>query len=206
MAETHGRWTKEQYEEQGAPRINPVVKKAFSPEYVDMALKFVGAGGTEKDFAFVIGTNQDVLREWKKDHPEFKHAIKKAKKLTQSRLIGAGIRAAEGYVINDTTVTEQHEVLADGTIGGLVPGSKVEVKKFTKTIPPDNKLLQFIVSAISRQLGNDDWLNKQFTETKVSGQVDHVIDATAIAKQIEAQAGGLTKKISSNVIDAEIQD
>lgn len=200
-----GRWNKEEYEAQGSPRVNPKVKKAFDPEFVEMALRFVAAGGTEKEFAFIIGTNQDVLREWKKDHPEFKHAVKKAKQLTVARLIGAGIKAAEGYAITDTTVTEQHNVNEDGTIGGLVPGSKVEVKKFNKTIPPDNKLIQFLASAMSRQLGTDDWISKQFTETKVSGQVSHVIDATAIAKQIEAQAGNLRKQVDSTVVQEVIE-
>ncbi len=200
------RWDQESYEAEGSPRVNPQYAKAFSTDYVEFAERFTASGGTEKELAFILGTNKLNFQKWKKENPDFKTALKKGKQLTLSRLIGAGIQAAQGTVINDTTVTEQHVVLEDGTIGGLVPGSKVEVKKFTKTIPPDNKLIQFLASALSRQLGTDDWISKQFTETKVSGKVDHVIDATAIAKQIEAQAGNLTKKISSNIIENEVQD
>jgi len=205
MAEL-ARWTQQQYEDQGSPRVNPHHAKAFDVEYVEFAERFTAAGGTEKELAFILGTNKLNFQTWKKENPDFKTALKKGKQLTLSRLIGAGIQAAQGTVINDTTVTEQHTVLEDGTIGGLVPGSKVEVKKFTKTIPPDNKLIQFLASALSRQLGTDDWISKQFTETKVSGKVEHVIDSAAIQKQIETQAGNLTKKISCDVIDSEVQD
>ena len=202
------RWDKEKYIAEGSPRVNPKRAKAFNTEYVEMAEKFIAAGGTEKDFCFIIGTNQDVLRTWKKDHPEIKYAIEKGKQLTLSRLIGSGIKAAEGTVITDTTVTEAHTVNEDGTIGGLVPGSKIEVKKFTKTVPPDARLIQFLASALSRQLGTEDWVSRQFTETKVSGEVKHSIDAASVAKQIEAQAGRLVKKVESrvvqNVIDGEV--
>ena len=199
------RWDQKGYEEAGSPKINPKEKKGFDTEYAEMAGKLVAAGANQKDLAFVFGTSEGVIREWKRDHKEFKNAINRGKELTLARLIGAGIQSAEGTTVETITVTEKHTVLEDGTIGGLTPGTVVDVKKETKNLPPNEKMIQFLASTLSRQLKIDDWVSKQFTETKVSGEVKHKIDASMVAKQIAAQAGNLTKYVDSTVVQDIIE-
>jgi len=200
------RWDQQGYEEAGSPRVNPKEKKPFSTEYSAMAEKLVASGANQKDLAFVFGTSQDVIREWKRDHPEFKNAVKRGKEITLSRLIGAGIKAAEGATVTTTTYTGTGIVGENGMVEELIPGTEVDVKKEVKEIPPNDKLIQFLANTLSRQLGKEDWVSKQFSETKVSGEVQHKIDASSVQKQIEEQSARLIKHVDSNVIDAEVID
>lgn len=200
------RWDREGYEAAGSPRVNPKEKRAYSESYVPLTERLVAAGANQKDLAFVFDTSQNVIREWKRKHPEFKNAIKRGKEVTLSRLIGAGIRSAEGMTITNTITTSQGVVQDDGTVQDLTPGSSVEVRKEVKEIPPNDKILQFLANTLSRQLGKDDWVSKQFSETKVSGEVQHKIDASSVQKQIEEQSARLLKHVDCEVIDAEVVD
>ena len=120
-----------------------------------------------------------------------------------SRLISAGIKAAEGSTVETTTISSKGVVMPDGSIRDI-PGQTVDIKKEVKQIPPNDKLIQFLANTLSRQLGKDDWVTKNFSETKVTGEVQHKIDASAIQKQIEEQFGSPTKYVESRVVQESI--
>lgn len=200
------RWeNKEQYEADGSPRLNPHEALQFTTEHAQMAEKLVASGCNLPDLAFIFGTSEWNLKKWKKEHPEFKHAIDRGKQVTLQRLIGAGIKAAEGQTIKTTTITGKGIILADGTVRDLIPGTQVDIKTEIKELPINEKMVQFLANTLSRQLGTEDWVTKNFSETKVSGEVKHKLDASEIQRQIEAQGGRLMKHVESNVIDNECE-
>ena len=200
------RWTKEEYIAAGSPRVNPHEKKEYLPEYCEIAQNLSASGANQKDLAFHFGTSQDVIREWKKTYPEFKNAINRGKEVILQRLIGAGIRSAEGMTVTTITTTGKGVVSADGTVKELIPGTVVDVKKEVKQIPPNDKSLQFLANTISRQLGSDAWITKNFSETKISGEVKHKLDSSAIQQQIESQSAQLLKAVDAEVTDASYVD
>jgi len=197
------RWDKEQYEEAGSPRVNPIVAKEYDPSFVDITARLVASGATEKEVAFILGTSRDNIRAWKRDYPEFKNALLRGKEAILQRVIGAGIKAAEGGWKANTTITGKQVVLADGTLKDWVPGQTVDVKVENKYIPPNHNILMFLANTISKQLGSDDWISKNMSETKVTGEVVHKLDATAIQKQIEEQGAKLIKHVDSEIIENE---
>lgn len=199
------RWEdKEAWEKDGKPRINPDHALEFTTEYAQMAEKLVASGATLADLAFVFGTSEwNLKNNWKKKYPEFQQAIDRGKQVTLQRLIGSGIRSAEGQTVTTTTITGKRIVLADGTIKDWVPGQTVDVKTEIKELPPNDKMIMFLANTLSRQLGNEDWITKNFSETKVSGEVKHKLDASEIQKQIEAQGARLIKPVESHVVECE---
>jgi predicted transcriptional regulator len=196
-------WTKEKYEEEGSPHINPHKALEFSSDFARIASNLVACGANYSDIAFVLGTTEGNLKKWKKEQPEFQEALERGKEITLGRLIGAAIKAAEGDSVEETVITGKAIVQSDGTILDLKPGEEVDVRKTIKKLPPNDRLIQFLANTLSRQLGKDDWVTKNLSETKVSGEVVHKIDSEAVKKQIEAQSVGLTKKISCEVIENE---
>lgn len=193
------------FEEQGSPRINPHYAKEFTTEHAQMAEKLVASGCNAGDLAFIFGTSEDNIKKWKRENPEFKQAIERGKEITLARLIGAGIKSAEGQTVKTTTIIGKGIILADGTVRDLIPGTQVDVKTEIKELPVNDRLIQFLANTLSRQLGKDDWVTKNLSETKVTGEVNHKLDASEIMKQIELQGGRLIKQVESHeVVEGEI--
>jgi len=200
------RWeTKEDWEAEGSPRINPQHATKYSPDLVGVAEKLVAAGATLKDLAFYFGTTRDNIQKWKREYPEFKRATNSGKKLTKAYLIGKGIRAAAGYVTVDKKIVTKQKVLEDGSLE-LIPGTEVTVEETHKTIPSNDRLLMFLVSCLDRQEGGDDWVSKQYIEKKVETTHTHKLDAASVAEQIDRLAGGYAKVIEAEIIDMETVD
>lgn len=195
------RWTQKEYEKQGSPRVNPHKALEFSTEFAKIASNLVACGANYTDIAFILGTSEDNLKKWKREEPEFQEALERGKEITLGRLIGAAIQAAEGEILEETVITGKAVVQPDGTIKDLMPGQSVDVKTTRKKLPKNDRLIQFLANTLSRQLGKDDWVTKNLSETKVSGEVIHKLDSAAIKKQIEDQSAGLTKKITSEVVN-----
>ena len=211
---------KDEYEEAGKPRINPLKAKPYNVEYAEIAQNLAATGATEDDIAFLLGTNLSNLRKWKKDNPDFKRSLKRGKELTQTYLIGKGLKAAGGYTYTDKIIEyvakidkngNVIEVIDNGVDGG---GEKLaKVKEIHKTVPPNEKLLMFLVSALDRQLGRDNWIQKQSIETKIDKTVTHKLDASSISEQIDKLSGNLTKYVEAKeieqdkkLIEAEFED
>jgi hypothetical protein len=81
-----------------------------------------------------------------------------------------------------------------------IPGEKVEVKTYHRVIPPNDRLLIFLVSAMDRQAGKEDWISKQYVDKNVSIDEHKTFSIDAVNDQIDEIAGGRRKVISSQVV------
>ena len=177
-------------------------KVVYSTEFAQMAEKLSATGATEKDIAYILGTSVRGFRNWKKDHPEFKRALKRGKELTQAYLIAQGIKAATGYDYTEKTTKYRVRKSADGEII-TVP----EITEYIKHQSPDGKLLLFLVSALDKQLGKNDWLQQHKIEVDEKKNINVNISGEIVSKQIDELAGRLSKKlIPSIVVDSKPLD
>lgn len=173
----------EDWKKKGSKRINPKKAKAYNTEFAELAERLAASGATEMDIAYIFGTTTYNLRNWKRNNPDFAKAINRGKQLTKAYLIAKGMKAAAGY---DWTEEKQKFVVdAEGK-----PTGNIEVIKTKKHQPSDGKLLMFMVSALDRQLGGDNWVAKQFVENKTEKNVNiRVIDGQKIAEQFDKLSG-----------------
>lgn len=194
---------KKDYKKQGAERINPEMAKPYNVEYAELAQRLVATGANQADLAFLLGTSETNLKNWKRQYPEFKRAINKGKELTLSYLIGKGIKSAAGFTYTDRIVEKTGRI---DESGNLVEDEeqRVKIKEITKTQPPNEKLLMFLASALDRQLNQDNWRNRQFIEAKSEKTVKFQIDATSVAEQIDKLSGGLRKYVTSHELPQEM--
>lgn len=188
----------EEYIEKGAYRINPHYAKEYIPEYADIAARMKATGATDKDLAFYFDTSTDRIRQWRKEHPEFSRACKAGRDMTKQYLLKKGMMAAAGYEYTERSVKGNYNVKEDGSLE-LIPGTTVTVTETPKIVPPNDKLLIFMVSAMDRQAGKYDWVSKQYIESKHEETITHKLDASAVADQIDRLAGNYAKRI--DVID-----
>ena len=196
---------KEGWEAAGSPRVNPEVAVPFEAKYAEIAERMVAAGANLGDLAFYFGTTKNNLQDWKKENPEFKRAVQKGKSITKAYLIGRAIKSAAGFEYTDRKVITKQKVLDDGSLE-LIPGTTVTVEETHKTHLPNERLAMYLISALDRQEGKDDWVAKQFVEKKVDHTHVHKLDAAAVEAQIDRLAGGHVKAIESEIIEADLAD
>lgn len=171
----------------------------FSTEFARIAEKLSASGATEKDISYILGTSVRGFRKWKKDHPEFRRALKRGKELTQAYLIAQGIKAASGYDYTEKTVKYKERKNEQGETVSIP-----ETTEYTKHQSPDGKLLIFLVSALDRQLGKNDWMQQHKVEIDENKNLNIKISGQIISKQIDELAGKLSRKlIPSEVVDSK---
>lgn len=190
----------EDWVKQGSKRVNPVKAKPYNTEFAEVAEHLSATGATEMDIAYILGTTVYGLKQWKRKHPEFAKSLNRGKQLTRAYLIAKGIKAAAGF--NYIEEKRDYKVDKDGNQIGDV---KISVSK--KSQAPDGKLLMFMIAALDRQLGGDNWVSKQFIESKSEKNVNvRVIDGKKIAEQFDKLSGKWSKAIDGEVVDAEFVD
>jgi len=172
----------------------------FSTEFASIAEKLSASGASEKDISYILGTSVRGFRKWKKEHPEFKRALRRGKELTQAYLIAQGIKAAAGYDYEETTTKIRLRKNENGEVVEFP-----EVTKYKKHQSTDGKLLMFLVSALDRQLGKNDWIQQHKLEIDEKKNVNVQISGEIISKQIDELAGRLGRKlIPSEVVESKL--
>ena len=167
----------------------------FSTEFASIAEKLSASGASEKDISYILGTSVRGFRKWKKEHPEFKRALRRGKELTQAYLIAQGIKAAAGYDYEETTTKIRLRKNENGEVVEFP-----EVTKYKKHQSTDGKLLMFLVSALDRQLGKNDWIQQHKLEIDEKKNVNVQISGEIISKQIDELAGRLCRKLIPNEV------
>jgi len=195
----HDEWVKE-----GSIRVNPKRNKPYLPEYAEIAENATAAGMNWKDLAYTFGISVDNLKHWKATEPSFKDALFKGKERVRAKLLRRGMEAAMGYTVEDEEVVSKGVVGEDGK-PVLEAGMPVRVRRITKHVAPDNRLLMFLVSAIDRQLGKDDWLARQFVESKITKTETHKIDCSEVSRQIDKLISGRKSPELPPVIDSSFE-
>lgn len=197
---------KSEWVQKGNIRINPTKAKAYNTEYVAIAERLVATGASQEDLAFLFGTSLTNFKKWKRENPEFKQALKRGKELTKAYLVAQGIKTAAGYTFEDKII--EYVAMVDENGNEIIQedenGNKLaKIKKIKKTVPPNERMLMFLLSALDRQLGNDDWVNKQLVETKVDKTITHKIDTDSVIDQINKLSSGV-KHIDSQIVEPDI--
>ena len=93
----------------------------YHAKYAPMAAELMAMHGMiDKDMADRFQVAESTFHKWKKDHPEFKKALKKGKETPDNQAISALLKSGLGYfVIESETYYD-----ADGNITGSVERRK----------------------------------------------------------------------------------
>lgn len=195
------RWKdKNDWEAEGALRINPHEALEYQPVFAVVATVLNAAGMSEKNIARKLGTSYTNFRKWKKENEDLRQGLRHSKEIILADLLSTGVKAAKGFEIKDRIVEKTGRLDENG---GVVEdeGQKVKIKEIHKTIPPNERLLMFLASALERQLGRDGFVNRQFIEKKE--EVVHKIDAESVADHIDRLSGSLTKYVESKEVETD---
>ena len=192
--------TKKDWEEEGSKRINPHKAKAYNTEFAELAERLAASGATEMDIAYILGTSTYNLRKWKREHYDFAKAINRGKQLTRAYLIAKGIKAAAGY--DYVEKKSQYVTDENGNLTG-----EVKVTETPKHQPSDGKLLMCMIACLDRQLGGNDWVARQFVESKTEKNINvRVIDGQKIADQFDKLSGKWANAIDAKFVESKLLD
>jgi hypothetical protein len=198
---------KTDWEEKGAKRVNPHQAMEYQPVFATVATILNAAGMSEKNIARKLGTSYTNFRKWKREHSDLKHALKNCKELVLTELIDTGLQVARGLAKTKDKTTEYLAVIDEDGNEKILTDDKgkqvVKVREVEKNIPPNERLLMFLVSSLDRQLGRDAFQNKQYIEKKSTEEHIHKIDAESVSEQINRLSGNLRKYVESKQVEAE---
>lgn len=191
------------------PEFNKSYKKRrggtkYSPLFDSIASRLVASGFTQDDLGWGLNVNPSTVTLWKKRHPSFKRAIEEGKVGQRKRLVAKSFTAAAGYRYQ----TSKTKTIYDKD-GGIV---KTEQTLFDNEQPPNHNLIMFVLTNISRQLGDDEWMtkrivdvNEQRTIIKIDGKEEFDKISTFAGKyfsESDEERSKKRKKIESKVADA----
>jgi hypothetical protein len=128
----------------------PGAPTKFDVDYPRMAEVACAEGGfTDKKLALLFDVAKSTINEWKKDHPEFKEALKKGKDFFDTEVVEkAFLKRCTGFAYNETT----HEPQITKVLKG--DGTQEEIYKMVVT----KRVRKFVVPSAR---GCMDWLTNR---------------------------------------------
>jgi hypothetical protein len=114
----------------------------YKDEYCEQAKKLCGLGATDAQMADFFKVTEKTFANWKNKHPEFLHALKKAKEISDSRVVRSLFERATGYSHPDSHIT--------------VIDKKVVITPITKHYAPDTTACIFWL----KNRDKDNWRDK----------------------------------------------
>lgn len=170
----------------------------FSARFLEMATRLVAAGLSEKDLAYVIGTNLTRIRYWKKHNPLFRRACEDGKEVAKVYLIAQGLKAAAGYNTLEKNIKIKRKVMTDGSVVEYA----AEESHFHKHVKPDSSLLVFMLANLSRMTKDEiPWTSQHKIELENNKSVNIKISGRIASDQITKLAGNF---MPEEFIEAEI--
>jgi hypothetical protein len=190
-------------ETQGTAKTVEGKYRPYDPDLAKVAELLVAAGATQKKIAQVLSISICELRNWKKEHPEFKAALNRGKEETRSTLAFEGLKRAIGYTFEEYG---EKPVKVKNKEGQWV----YENHRYTysKHQPGDPKLLIFMLECLDRKLGGDTWKTMQKLEIESKTLTGNQLEQ-AQSKHINDLAGkimSLVAKREDAKIDEPIED
>ena len=93
----------------------------YHAKYAPLAAELMAMHGMiDKDMAERFQVAESTFHKWKKDHPEFKKALKKGKETPDDQAIAALLKSGLGYFVTESETSYD----ADGDITGSVERTK----------------------------------------------------------------------------------
>lgn len=113
--------------------------------YLEKMIDYVSHGCTEKDVYEAYGIGKTTWFRYKKEHPELKELLYKAKKFAEIELVNLAYKLAKGYFVEERT---EKTIQTD-------EGEQTIVTIKNKYIKPEADILKFLL--INRY--PEDWQN-----------------------------------------------
>lgn len=107
---------------------------SYKPEFAQQAEKLCALGATDSEIADFFEATVRTLYRWKLDHPDFCHALKVGKDITDDRVERSLMERATGY-----RFVEQQAIKVK-VAGG---GEEVQVIDVERAMPPDTTAMIF---------------------------------------------------------------
>lgn len=114
----------------------------YKEEYARMAEVACAEGGfTDLKLSLLFGVCTATINLWKKEHPEFKDALKKGKDRFDTEVIEkAFLKRCTGFSYNETTREPALAEIIDKKTGEIIQATKMVVtKRVRKLVVPDAK-------------------------------------------------------------------
>lgn len=177
--------------------------RPYDPDLARVAELLVAAGATHKKIAQIFNIPINRLREWKRQHEDFKRALNRGKEETRSTLAFEGLKRAIGYTFEEYG---EKPVKIKNSDGQYI----YENHKYTysKHQPGDPKLLIFMLECLDRKLGGDTWKTTQKLEIESKTLTGNHLEK-AQSKHITDLAGklmGAFSKREDTKINEPIKD
>lgn len=141
----------------------------YSPGYIKQARKLCTLGATDVDLADFFEVDVRTVQRWAARYPDFRRAIKVAKRAADENVIRSLYLRATGYAVIESKVFK----LKDPETGGEYLGS-IDVER---RVPPDT------VACIY-------WLNNR-RRSEWSNRVEHATDVESMAELFKQLADKL---------------
>jgi len=133
-------------------------KYALIEERLDEVERLAFCGLTDEQLGYFFGTSKRVIGDYKKEHPEFMHTLKKGKMFADTEIIYSLYKSAKGFEYEEATKEERLD--KDGNVIGTM------TKTITKYYPPN------VTSCIYWLRNRQKWIDKLPEETKVDQPFD----------------------------------
>lgn len=117
-------------------------KPDYNPDYAPQAQKLCIMGATDGSLAAWFGVSRDTILYWKKQHPEFKDALLRGKKMADLEVVASLYQATLDRVITTRQPIKCKEIYYDEN-GKRVEKERVEIVEVEKHIPADFRSQQF---------------------------------------------------------------
>jgi len=186
------------------PKENDSRRTKYKPEYCEIVSRLSACGYTQADVAWILGVSPSTIKAWRDAHEEFKIALTEGKRELKKRLVAEAVKQAIGFDFSERNTKRKKIKDAKGELLKEEELSSV----YDKSVPPDGRMLTFLLCNLDRQLGDNEWQSVRQIEVKKDERVHVQIDGKIASDHIEKLAGKLLdrKYVESREVKPELED
>ena len=142
--------------------------KKYNKKYNEQARKLCLMGYTDAELADFFEVSVRSINNWKKDYPDFMHALKLGKELADAEVTASLYQKAIGYSCKETKIA-------------TTEGKITDEKEYTKNYPPCPISIKY-------------WLNnRQSTKWREKVEVEHGGDTDSIIQKVQIEVVSASK-------------
>lgn len=142
--------------------------KKYNKKYNEQARKLCLMGYTDVELADFFEVSVRTINNWKKEYPDFLHALKLGKELADAEVTASLYQKAIGYSCKDTKFAT-HE------------GQITDEKEYTKNYPPCPISIKY-------------WLNnRQYIKWREKVEIEHGGDTDGIIQKVQIEVVSASK-------------
>ena len=153
---------------------------------LDMITGWAKQGSTDKDMCAMLGVSETIFYKWKREKPQFKHAIKKGKHDSNGEILNSAFKQTTGYFITKQHPMKMKERSFDPVTKISTETEVIEIVEYEEFIPPNPTMTIFMTK---NRLPRD-YKDKQVVEHEGELTVKHEgMSDTEIAEKIKELMG-----------------